>query len=254
MFFWNINMQIKTNPPISDQVFNLLLEQIQQGHFKAGERLPSESAIAQDLDVSRSSVRTALARLEAMGFINRFHGEGTFVRKRLPQENVANSLSWNFSKLIKDIGQEPRIKVLSQEIRLASDEESNLLELEEGKQVFHLERIFIATDDPVIYTKSVFPLDLFPDPSNLDGKQTMADFLKSHCDVEIAYIISQISAISGISEIEQVLDIDLNYPLLRLEEVGYSDIDEKPVETSDSYLKQLNFKMQRIRPWANKND
>lgn len=47
---------------------------------RAGTRLPTERQLSIDLGVTRSSVRTALALLEAQGHISREVGRGTFLR------------------------------------------------------------------------------------------------------------------------------------------------------------------------------
>ncbi|NGP46750.1 FadR family transcriptional regulator [Bacillaceae bacterium SIJ1] len=64
---------------ISEEVMNRLLERIQRGVVKSGERLPSVEALAQEFGVSRSAVREALSALRAMRLVEMRHGEGTFV-------------------------------------------------------------------------------------------------------------------------------------------------------------------------------
>ncbi|WP_214408888.1 FadR/GntR family transcriptional regulator [Sphaerisporangium fuscum] len=61
------------------QLENLLRERIQQGVWKAGERLPSEARLAADLGVGRSSVREAIRLLARDGMVDVRHGIGTFV-------------------------------------------------------------------------------------------------------------------------------------------------------------------------------
>lgn len=56
-----------------------LEEQILSGELTVGERLPSESAIAQDFGVSTRSVRDAIQVLETKGLVRRRHGERTIV-------------------------------------------------------------------------------------------------------------------------------------------------------------------------------
>lgn len=53
---------------------------IRDGHFGKGDRLPSESVLMKDYQVSRTVVREALAKLQAMGLVETRHGIGTFVR------------------------------------------------------------------------------------------------------------------------------------------------------------------------------
>ena len=52
---------------------------IRQGVLKPGERLPSERVLANQLQVSRSSVREALRSLELQGLVISKRGSGTFI-------------------------------------------------------------------------------------------------------------------------------------------------------------------------------
>lgn len=63
----------------SEQVFVTLHAHIQSGHLAPGKRL-SEVSLAQELGVSRSPIRTALARLEHAGLLIR-HGLTLAVRQ-----------------------------------------------------------------------------------------------------------------------------------------------------------------------------
>ena len=65
---------------VSDRVFDQVRELIISGQLHPGERLPPERELTGLLDVSRSSVREAILKLECLGFVEQRHGEGTFVR------------------------------------------------------------------------------------------------------------------------------------------------------------------------------
>ncbi len=58
----------------------LILSGARQAGQGPGSRLPTERQLAADLGVTRSSVRHALAMLEAQGRISREVGRGTFLR------------------------------------------------------------------------------------------------------------------------------------------------------------------------------
>jgi GntR family transcriptional repressor for pyruvate dehydrogenase complex len=49
------------------------------GNLKKGEKLPTERQLAEDMAVSRASVREAIKSLEAMGIVNSIQGSGTYV-------------------------------------------------------------------------------------------------------------------------------------------------------------------------------
>ena len=65
-------------------------ERVQQGHWPAGHKLPSESEIMAEFEVSRTVVREALSRLQAAGAVETRHGIGTFVLA--PRESANFSL------------------------------------------------------------------------------------------------------------------------------------------------------------------
>ncbi len=60
----------------------LILSSVREGGSVSGSRLPTERQLSLDLGVARSSIRHALAILEAQGRISREVGRGTFLRER----------------------------------------------------------------------------------------------------------------------------------------------------------------------------
>ncbi|MFB7977190.1 GntR family transcriptional regulator [Streptomyces vinaceus] len=60
-----------------------LRRQIATGHFKAGERLPSEAQLATRYEVSTPTLRSALALLQGEGLVEKIHGSGNFIRHPL---------------------------------------------------------------------------------------------------------------------------------------------------------------------------
>lgn len=64
---------------VSDWVAEQLLERISRGDLVPGQRLPGERQMAEQLGVSRVSVRAALQRLKTQGFLTAVQGGGTRV-------------------------------------------------------------------------------------------------------------------------------------------------------------------------------
>ena len=65
---------------VSDKVFDQVKSLIVTGKLLPGQKIPSEMDLIGLFDVSRSSVREAILRLECLGFVEQRHGEGTFVK------------------------------------------------------------------------------------------------------------------------------------------------------------------------------
>ncbi len=64
---------------IDECVYEQLLTNINTGKWKAGDKLPSESELCAIFQVSRVSVRAALQRLQALGFIDVIRAKGSFI-------------------------------------------------------------------------------------------------------------------------------------------------------------------------------
>jgi DNA-binding FadR family transcriptional regulator len=67
------------------QIANLLSERIDDGYFPAGSLLPPERDLAQQLGVSRTSVREALIALEVTGKVSIRVGHGVQILEATPQ-------------------------------------------------------------------------------------------------------------------------------------------------------------------------
>lgn len=63
------------------QIARQIADAVQQEQFKVGDRLPPERALAEELNVSRASVREALSALEILGIVESRSGNGTFIRR-----------------------------------------------------------------------------------------------------------------------------------------------------------------------------
>jgi GntR family transcriptional regulator, transcriptional repressor for pyruvate dehydrogenase complex len=56
-----------------------LSDRIRAGQLQAGDKLPTEAAIMEEFEVSRTVVREAISKLQAAGLVETRHGIGTFV-------------------------------------------------------------------------------------------------------------------------------------------------------------------------------
>jgi len=76
----------RSRAPIYLQIAKLLRQRIEQGEWKIGDQLPTLEALMDTYGVARSTLREALAQLEAEGLIRRSRGTGTFVTKDLSSQ------------------------------------------------------------------------------------------------------------------------------------------------------------------------
>src|SRR5580765_1574539 len=67
--------------PKHERLRTYLFKELSSGRLKPGDALPTEVALASSAEVSRNTVRHALAELERSGLIRRVRGSGTFVHE-----------------------------------------------------------------------------------------------------------------------------------------------------------------------------
>lgn len=95
-----------------NQARELVLRRIRTGHYRPGQRLPSERELAQDLELSHITIRRGLAELVEAGLIVRRPRIGTFV-----QETQAMELSNRVAIIVPEYfdvdGSHPFLPVLT---------------------------------------------------------------------------------------------------------------------------------------------
>jgi len=64
--------------PKYQQLINIIMNLIKQGHFKKDDKLPSETELINEYSVSRNTVRLALDKLVSTGLLYKKQGQGTF--------------------------------------------------------------------------------------------------------------------------------------------------------------------------------
>jgi len=107
----------------ADRAHRLIVDLIDGGRVREGERLPTENELIARLHVSRGIVREALARLRAEGRIVSRRGSGSYLRRPTPIQLVRLSPIVTVEDLLE--WQEFRIALESEVVTLAAQRRSN---------------------------------------------------------------------------------------------------------------------------------
>jgi DNA-binding FadR family transcriptional regulator len=75
-----------------------ILDKIKSGEYPSGSRLPAERLIAEQIGVSRPSVREAISALHIVGIIERHPGDGNYVSSEL----VVDDLSLQVTRILEE--------------------------------------------------------------------------------------------------------------------------------------------------------
>ncbi|MDP9436035.1 MAG: GntR family transcriptional regulator [Actinomycetota bacterium] len=141
--------------PLYYQVSSHLQQLIEDGTLPVGSRLENEIDLADQLGVSRPTMRRAISYLVEQGLLVRKRGVGTQVVR--PKVRRPIELSSLYDDLRKS-GREPRTEVLSLEVRPATGSLAATMGLAEGTEVTHLDRLRYAGDEPLALMHNVIPL------------------------------------------------------------------------------------------------
>ena len=241
---------IARSPSLTDQVKAHLKGRITDGDFADG-RIPSETELATDLGVSRTTVRDALSRLEQEGAIYRKQGSGTFVNEPGLQIKSRLEEMWSYEEVMEDHGYTPSVSVRSIDREPAAGRVASDLRLEPGEPVVVMEKLFLENDEPVVLTYNRIPAGLLDGDGDLDGTLPLYAFLESYCDRYLAYYLSEIVPVTLDDYQAELLAVAPGMPAVSFEEVGF-DQDNLPVVRATSFFRDdlLRFRLIRRKAGA----
>jgi GntR family transcriptional regulator len=219
----------RTSPvPMYYQVAQQLEHAIETGELPPGTRLDSELALADQLGVSRPTLRRAIEYLVDRGYLVRRRAVGTQVvhpKVRRPME---------LSSLYDDLsaGQKnPRTKVLWLATVPATDRVAHALGLAEGEEVLALERLRYADDQPLAVMRNWLPPGLVELDAERLERAGLYQLLRA-AGVR-PHLASQTIGARGASAAEaKLLGARRGEPLLTMERTTYNETGQ-PVELGD---------------------
>src|SRR5579863_1550461 len=140
------------------RLYRVLSQALAEGQFGPKEAIPSEPRLIQVYGISRSTVRRALAQLEAEGRIERKRGSGTFPRHQKQQA----AASRDFSQVLDGIATRPAAAtsrtIASRHMPAPAflfDEQPGL-----GETVLLIRRIRYVEREPIVLESSYLPEDI----------------------------------------------------------------------------------------------
>jgi GntR family transcriptional regulator, phosphonate transport system regulatory protein len=153
-----------------------LRSEIMAGHYRAGDKLPTEAEFAVRFGVNRHTVRHALGVLADEGMVHPRRGAGVFVTARPTEYPIGRRV--RFHQNVLAAGQTPLRRITRIETRPADADEARALKLEAGEAVHVVEGVSLADDQPIAAFRSVFPAGrLARLPALLAAKRSITEAL-----------------------------------------------------------------------------
>src|SRR2546428_3648232 len=222
--------------PRSIRVRDELTQRIDRGMLPAGSRLPSESALAVELGVSRATLREALRALESEGLVRRMWGSGTFVADG---RRVANSLDLNFgvTDAIRAAGMQAGIEQARHWLEPATVSEATRLELQPGSDLLVVERVRTADGKPVVLSRDILPARLVakqPEIADQMLTRSIYEVLERELGLVIHHGVASFRPVRADVTVARRLGVPRGELLLAIWQVDYSE-DGAPVLPSYEY-------------------
>jgi GntR family transcriptional regulator len=238
---------LKRTPSLTEQAKAYIKQRIINDEFYEG-RIPSETDLANELGVSRTTIRDALSRLELEGVIYRKQGAGTFVNKAGLQIKTRLEEIWTYESMLEAHGYTPSTRIIGIEEKPATAEIVSALALTSNDKVLIVKKLFLADDSPVTLTINHIPVSIIQNTYTEDDFcQPIYQFLSEFCQQHLTYYISEIIPLIAPAWLVDTLALPKKRPpLLAFDEIGYNQ-DNEPIIKTSSYFRDDLLRLRLIR-------
>ena len=195
------------------QIKSDILEQIESGVMKPGDRVSSENQLAEQFSVSRMTARRALTELVDEGILMRSQGIGTFVSDHRPMGSMLAIRSIN--EEIVQRGHQYTNTVLVKERISCNEQQSAWFGVDVGSPLFHTRVVHLENNLPVQLEDRLVNPERAPDYLSQDfSAQTANQYLTRVAPLTEADHV--VEAINPTREIAAQLQIPISQPCLRI--------------------------------------
>ncbi|HUR16343.1 MAG TPA: GntR family transcriptional regulator [Candidatus Limnocylindrales bacterium] len=228
------------------QVYVDLKTAIEEGRYAHGDRLPPERDLAQQYGCSLITVRRALAELAREQRIERTQGRGTFVLRPRIDRDLGDTNSFN--EEMARLGLIPETRVLSARSEAAGESVAKALELQPGSPTLHLERLRLASGEPLLLEIVSLPAERFPGllASDLE-RGSLYELLSQRYGTEITSARETLEPVLLRMREARLLGQKTRTPALLVEGLAYTS-SNVPVEFSRTYVRgdRTRYYVQRV--------
>jgi GntR family transcriptional regulator len=227
--------------PLYAQIETILADDIANGKYAPGSRLPNETELVERYAVSRTTIRQTIQNLIRRGLVEIRRGKGTFVLEpKITQELTELS---GFVEDMRSLGHRPSARLLDKRIVPSSEAVARHLALASGTRVVRIQRVRLANDVPISFDETYLPreigekiiennLETEPIFSLLEEKYNMPLIEAEYC----------LEAVSADSRVARALGIGTGSPIFLIERTSFCE-GQRPVDYERLYYRgdQVRF-------------
>jgi GntR family transcriptional regulator len=236
------------NRPLYVRAEEALVALLESDTYQPGDQLPPEPELAQQLGISRSTLREAMRTFEERGLITRRQGVGTFVTQPsfLVIDSGLETLE-SVDTLVRRRGITIQTRDLHIEEKPAFPTLANSLEVDDETPLTIVTRTKVAAGKPVAYMVDALPAAIVSVEDMQAGfRGSVLDYLLERSDLTVGHARADILPVCADEDQAALLDIQPGTVLLLLEETLYSASGEI-VGFSRNYFVPEFFKFHVVR-------
>jgi GntR family transcriptional regulator len=180
--------------PIYAQLERIIKDNIKEKKYLPGEPLPTERELTELFGVSRMTIRQAISNLVNEGVLYRIPGKGAYVSKEVIEKKLEIE---SFSEDMEKRGLTPGSKIIYFE-KIAPDEEiKEKLKLSTSEEIFFLNRLRLANDEPMAIEYCYLPEKYYPGLIKYDfARCSLYEIIKEEYSIQHKYMKQSIKAVN----------------------------------------------------------
>lgn len=224
---------------LHSQLFNILKRKIEHGKIKENDFLPSEAELQKIFDVSRITVRRAIADLENEKYVKKLHGKGTKVLPVTKHRDVSKFTSFTEEALA--LGETPESVILENDRRIVEEKIANKIGIGTTEKHYYIKRLFLINGRLVGVSSSyIFHQDMIPDHDEFIEKKSLYKLMESK-GILVSSASETIEAQMPSDILKAELYLGDNIPVIYRNRIGY-DSSGNLIEYTNNYFNAERYK------------
>jgi GntR family transcriptional regulator len=211
------------NAKLADRARSAILEAILSKQFVG--RLPPEEELATMLDVSRTTIRSALQSLAQDGIITRKRALGTTINAHVRPSTLALQRLVGFDGLLREEGYDVHTQV-SWQWGAAPPVFAEAFPSLEGEECLLTEKSYFAGKALAIWIRDAIPRTLLRDEIKDPLPASLFEFTSTYGYKKVDHAVVDILAMAKRADNDTRLVLDVHEPFTRLHETHYSSVGE----------------------------
>ena len=238
--------------PLYLQLKNSIKENIANGTFKPGDKIPTEEEICNTYRISRTVTKQALSELVSEGYLVRYKSKGTFVNSNKNTGFFHEIISFN-EEMARE-GYVPRTKVISNRLVPCPEDIAEKLHLPPETPVICIERVRFRNDVSVYYVRAYYIAEYLRGLEKIDlTDASLYAIMESRYQIRICRTSRRFYPKLCCKKIADYLGIKAGVPIQYVESSEYDQYDRLISYDESTYVGDRNiFSVEITRAPGNK--